>query len=444
MRQISSFLVVTGLTVSLVGCEQVEVPSYGKNLVYEYVVEQMGDQHFGPVSDEIQTIVATHFGTLQERKVPDDLVEVIDHTRLDAGAAIYDRHCATCHGLNGDGRGPAAALLSPYPRDYRPGVFKFKSSLPGEKPSVADIVHLVKTGINGTSMKAIPELTEEDHLNVAHYVAYLSTRGQFERTLMLTAGFDFDLEGGEQFYPPAPGEPVAQAEPPEDGEEVEEPEDYEGMDAEEADELIADLLLEVADSWLDSENFLEELDPPEFITAAADSDIHKEAVAKGKEVFATKAAACSGCHRENEKGEVVAADKPLYDVWSEEWTTRIGLDPKDESQLIPIIARGALPPREAVPRHLGKEPLRGGEDPRAIYAKIKYGIDGTPMPRATLGDEEVWQIVAYVLARTAEIPEDPSMAPDEPPTETPAASAQAGATPDAPERQPNPLLAEAR
>ncbi len=41
---------------------------------------------------------------------------------------LYRRHCAHCHGISGDGHGPTAAILDPYPRDYRPGIFKFKST----------------------------------------------------------------------------------------------------------------------------------------------------------------------------------------------------------------------------------------------------------------------------------------------------------------------------
>jgi mono/diheme cytochrome c family protein len=41
---------------------------------------------------------------------------------------LYRRHCAHCHGISGDGHGPTAMLLNPYPRDYRPALFKFKGT----------------------------------------------------------------------------------------------------------------------------------------------------------------------------------------------------------------------------------------------------------------------------------------------------------------------------
>ena len=40
--------------------------------------------------------------------------------KLDATQAkdIFNARCATCHGQNGDGNGPAAAALNPKPRNY--------------------------------------------------------------------------------------------------------------------------------------------------------------------------------------------------------------------------------------------------------------------------------------------------------------------------------------
>src|SRR5579884_170377 len=32
---------------------------------------------------------------------------------------LFRQHCAHCHGVSGDGAGPTAAFLNPFPRDYR-------------------------------------------------------------------------------------------------------------------------------------------------------------------------------------------------------------------------------------------------------------------------------------------------------------------------------------
>src|SRR5687768_12420679 len=73
---------------------------------------------------------------------PDDPKDVFPEANLDvkklklaAGSAkvdpegarqgLYRKHCVHCHGISGDGAGPTAGFLNPYPRDYRNGVFKF-------------------------------------------------------------------------------------------------------------------------------------------------------------------------------------------------------------------------------------------------------------------------------------------------------------------------------
>lgn len=72
-----------------------------------------------------------------------------------AGAAdmdLYVRHCAVCHGSDGRGDGPAAGLLSPRPRDFRAGVYKFRSTPSGALPTEADLVRTLRMGLPGTSM----------------------------------------------------------------------------------------------------------------------------------------------------------------------------------------------------------------------------------------------------------------------------------------------------
>ena len=89
---------------------------------------------------QVATILLAMFGTPDE---PHCLPESgLDEAKLRLAAGpvrsdisgrkngLFREHCVHCHGVTGDGLGPTAAFLNPYPRDYRPGVFKFKSTEP--------------------------------------------------------------------------------------------------------------------------------------------------------------------------------------------------------------------------------------------------------------------------------------------------------------------------
>jgi mono/diheme cytochrome c family protein len=107
----------------------------------------------------------------------------LDKETLAAGSRHYRRHCLHCHGLAGDGRGPTGPWVSPAPRDYRQGIFKFIStqkSLGFRKPRRADLLRTVRKGIDGTSMPSFGLLPEKELEQIVSYVIHLSIRGEVE------------------------------------------------------------------------------------------------------------------------------------------------------------------------------------------------------------------------------------------------------------------------
>jgi cytochrome c oxidase cbb3-type subunit 2 len=86
------------------------------------------------------------------------------------GQAVYDRYCVGCHGVQGDGRGPAAAMLIVKPRDFTKGVFKFRSTPSGELPTDEDLYRIITRGVYRTSMPAWGLLSEHERLAVVSYV----------------------------------------------------------------------------------------------------------------------------------------------------------------------------------------------------------------------------------------------------------------------------------
>ena len=88
-----------------------------------------------------------------------------------AGKAVYERKCAGCHGDKGDGKGPAAELLRPAPRDFTSGIYKIRSTA-NKIPTDKDIFDVITYGMPGTSMPPWSVLPEKDRWNL---VAYLKT-----------------------------------------------------------------------------------------------------------------------------------------------------------------------------------------------------------------------------------------------------------------------------
>jgi len=98
---------------------------------------------------------------------------------LAAGSKLFRSRCQECHGVNGDGRGPTGPWLTPHPRDYRQGAFKF-SSTRGGKPTRADLFRTLTEGLPTTAMPSFRARTEEERHRLVDYVMFLSVRGRTE------------------------------------------------------------------------------------------------------------------------------------------------------------------------------------------------------------------------------------------------------------------------
>lgn len=91
-----------------------------------------------------------------------------------AGPVIYARHCATCHGANGDGNGPASVWLYPRPRNFNAGLFKVQSTPAGFLPTDEDLLRSVTRGLPGSSMPSFSYLDESQRRAAVGYVKYLT------------------------------------------------------------------------------------------------------------------------------------------------------------------------------------------------------------------------------------------------------------------------------
>lgn len=94
----------------------------------------------------------------------------------DLGQRVYENHCAACHGLAGDGNGPAAAWLFPKPRDFNSGLFKIQSTPAGSLPTDEDLFQTITRGMPGSSMPSFTYLSDVQRRATVQYVKHLTSQ----------------------------------------------------------------------------------------------------------------------------------------------------------------------------------------------------------------------------------------------------------------------------
>ncbi|MEL7497854.1 MAG: cytochrome c [Planctomycetota bacterium] len=415
--------------VFVVGCGPSPPPRFSANDVEWLKQEKMAfgenEVYSSKLKQEVADSMKALFGTPDHARIPfENIEQLVDlqNLKLSAGAVASDRngtpqglyreHCAQCHGVSGNGAGPNAAILAPYPRDFRLGKFKFKSTAQRQPPTDEDLRKILVHGIPGTAMPSFQLLPEEEIVALIDYVKYLSIRGQFERYLLSEA----ESLSGETFF----------------ANESERSELLKNNIPDEADPLTDDLgqrlssaetgsqkLLQhfqaqfpgllkeqfseyVTDRWAQvNQQATQQLSPPVWLTQKSEP-LFREKLQLGKQLFLGKGA-CYQCHGEDGSGMGTLVG---YDDWTNDWMKSPGVNMNDEKVADAFVKAGAHRPVLARPRNLNQQVYRGGGRPSDLFLRITNGIEGSPMPAASsLSDEEVWSLVALVL----EIPNSPQL-----------------------------------
>ncbi|MGE4233423.1 MAG: c-type cytochrome [Bacteriovoracia bacterium] len=86
---------------------------------------------------------------------------------LQKGAALFVQNCVTCHGGEGKGDGPAAAALSPKPRNFH-ATEGWKNGR-----TLSAVYKTLAEGIPGSPMPSFASLPAEDRMALVHYIRTL-------------------------------------------------------------------------------------------------------------------------------------------------------------------------------------------------------------------------------------------------------------------------------
>ena len=395
------------------GCGEVAPPVFRINLQgrdpkdfvltgREDETEQTAKKQNIAALDTVSTVLYAFYGEPNEPYVVPESGLDLRKVELAAGPAgvyksgrqrgLYRQHCAHCHGISGDGAGPTSAFLNPYPRDYRLGLFKFKSTERPAKPTDDDLRRILRDGIAGTAMPSFLLLPDDEIDALIEYVKYLAMRGETETLLELTLLNDGDTVEMNR------------------------------------DQLVASYVKPVAESWAAAESQI--IVPPDRPPVDTPEQL-ADSLAKGAELFRGAKAQCMKCHGPTGMGD--GSEERLFDDWNKikkfaDIAKSIAAAEENQdrserrSQLKALYndlqveqTKWLLPQQEVPPRNLRLGVYRFGRRPADLYRRIFAGVNGTPMPQAGanannpsgMTPEEIWHIVDYVRSLPYEKLSDP-------------------------------------
>ena len=294
--------------------------------------------------------------------------------------------------------GPTAMLLNPYPRDYRQGKFKFKSTERAAKPTDHDLEFIVREGVQGTAMPAFGLLPEVQIKSLVEYVKYLSMRGQTEIRL---SDAMLDLSEGEKLQPTR-------------------------------ELLIDEILTPIAESWTtarrqhhshrrrqrqarDGAGGLDRQGAGTVLQHQGQLREVPRLECPGRRSDATTSTTGARPSMRPHKsldGDIATLDDP-GEMTSEE-KRRAGACTSNACHH--ALETDSLPPRNAKPRNLRQGIYRGGRARMTSIAGFYAGINGAPMPACRPAHagcaghahhDEIWNLVDYVLS----LPYDPISEP---------------------------------
>jgi mono/diheme cytochrome c family protein len=274
------------------------------------------------------------------------------YPRLSAAAEMYRVQCYHCHGAEGGGNGSTSPFLSPRPRDYRPGKFKFTALKEKARPRLSDLFRILSEGVYTTAMPSFRRFSDAQLYGLADYVRLLAIRGETE--ILLAADYNYD----------------------------------DGINFENVEETY-DLVVE---RWRES--------PEKLIEVEEIPESTPQRVLHGQQLFLSEQGAnCIKCHGALGRGDGVSAWEPgkegveyAKDEWGNEIAPRnltlgvfrFGRRPIDLYRRIYAGINGT-----PMPEHFGMTITEGGE-------------------QRTLTEDDVWDLVFFVRSLSTKSAESPA------------------------------------
>jgi mono/diheme cytochrome c family protein len=311
--------------------------------------------------------------------------------QMQLGRVAYMRNCMHCHGVAGDGNGPTAKYLNPLPRDYRLGIFKFTSTNSMSRVSRDDLRRVIRNGIPGTYMPSFLLMKDDEAEAILEYVRWLAMRGEMEKRLddelsadYASSAIDKSYNSAREAYDAAKKAGEKPAAVPSKTQMLkkanEELKEYLTADFPATVSDTADIVAEV---WTQGDDPASVVVPS--VPRVADTP---ESRARGRRTYLSDKGKCYTCHGPHGRGDGASATE---DFWPKPGSTE-----KYEERGLHDFWGHPITPRD-----LTQGQYRGGRRPVDLFRRVHAGIKGTPMPAfggTVLKDEDIWDVVNYVMS----------------------------------------------
>ncbi len=135
------------------------------------------------LADEARDDAAQMTETVEKDALPSD--------DLTAGKMIYEKRCISCHGVEGDGDGPAADRFEPKPRSFKKAEYKYRTTPRNSLPTDDDLFRAIALGLPGTGMPDWADVLSKKKIKqVIKYIKTFSDKWEKETSSpqVLTVG----------------------------------------------------------------------------------------------------------------------------------------------------------------------------------------------------------------------------------------------------------------